>query len=43
MYKDRGDIKPVNTIINDTIASIPNDLAVEVSCIITKVNLSQSK
>ncbi|MFC0562096.1 6-phospho-beta-glucosidase [Halalkalibacter alkalisediminis] len=36
IYTDRGDIQPVNTINNGAIASIPDDSAVEVSCIITK-------
>lgn len=36
MYNDKRDIQPVNTMNNGAIASIPNDSAVEVSCIITK-------
>jgi 6-phospho-beta-glucosidase len=36
IYNDKGDIQPVNTLNNGSIASIPNDSAVEVSCIITK-------
>lgn len=36
IYNDKQDIQPVNTINNGAIASIPNDSAVEVSCIITK-------
>ena len=36
IYNDTGDIQPVNTLNNGSIASIPNDSAVEVSCIITK-------
>ncbi|QGS69513.1 6-phospho-beta-glucosidase [Oceanobacillus sp. 143] len=36
IYNDRGDIQPVNTMNNGAIASIANDSAVEVSCIITK-------
>nr|WP_263327684.1 6-phospho-beta-glucosidase [Neobacillus sp. Marseille-Q6967] len=36
MYNDKCDIQPVNTVNNGAIASIPNDSAVEVSCIITK-------
>lgn len=36
IYNDKRDIQPVNTINNGAIASIPNDSAVEVSCIITK-------
>ncbi|MDH2452279.1 6-phospho-beta-glucosidase [Priestia megaterium] len=36
IYNDKGDIQPVNTINNGAIASIPNDSAVEVSCVITK-------
>lgn len=36
IYNDKGDIQPVNTRNNGAIASIPNDSAVEISCIITK-------
>jgi 6-phospho-beta-glucosidase len=36
IYTDKRDIQPVNTRNNGAIASIPNDSAVEVSCIITK-------
>lgn len=36
IYNDKKDIQPVNTRNNGAIASIPNDSAVEVSCIITK-------
>ncbi|MGG3640043.1 6-phospho-beta-glucosidase [Bacillus gobiensis] len=36
IYTDKRDIQPVNTMNNGAIASIPNDSAVEVSCIITK-------
>ncbi|QJX80661.1 6-phospho-beta-glucosidase [Priestia megaterium] len=36
IYTDKRDIQPVNTINNGTIAGIPNDSAVEVSCMITK-------
>jgi len=36
IYNDKGDIQPVNTINNGSIASIPNDSAIEVSCVITK-------
>ncbi len=36
IYNDKCDIQPVNTMNNGAIASIPNDSAVEVSCIITK-------
>jgi 6-phospho-beta-glucosidase len=36
IYNDTRDIQPVNTMNNGAIASIPNDSAVEVSCIITK-------
>lgn len=36
IYNDKGDIQPVNTMNRGAIASIPNDSAVEVSCIITK-------
>jgi len=36
IYNDKRDIQPVNTINNGAIASIPDDSAVEVSCIITK-------
>jgi len=36
IYNDKGDIQPVNTKNNGSIASIPNDSAVEVSCVITK-------
>lgn len=36
MYNDKRDIQPVNTLNNGAIASIPDDSAVEVSCIITK-------
>jgi 6-phospho-beta-glucosidase len=36
IYNDKCDIQPVNTMNNGSIASIPDDSAVEVSCIITK-------
>lgn len=36
IYTDKRDIQPVNTRNNGAIASIPNDSAVEVSCVITK-------
>jgi 6-phospho-beta-glucosidase len=36
MFNDKRDIQPVNTLNNGAIASIPDDSAVEVSCIITK-------
>jgi 6-phospho-beta-glucosidase len=36
IYNDKCDIQPVNTINNGSIASIPDECAVEVSCIITK-------
>ncbi|MBB5172314.1 6-phospho-beta-glucosidase [Texcoconibacillus texcoconensis] len=36
LYNDRKDIQPVNTMNNGAIASIPNDSAVEVNCVITK-------
>lgn len=36
MYTDKRDIQAVNTINNGAIASIPNDSAVEISCVITK-------
>ncbi|CDQ37889.1 MULTISPECIES: 6-phospho-beta-glucosidase [Virgibacillus] len=36
IYTDKQDIQPVNTRNNGAIASIPDDSAVEVSCIITK-------
>jgi 6-phospho-beta-glucosidase len=36
IYNDKCDIQPVNTMNNGSIASIPNDSAVEVSCVITK-------
>lgn len=36
IYNDKRDIQPVNTINNGAIASIPNDSAVEISCVITK-------
>ncbi|MDQ0154436.1 6-phospho-beta-glucosidase [Robertmurraya andreesenii] len=36
IYNDKRDIQPVNTRNNGAIASIPNDSAVEISCIITK-------
>jgi 6-phospho-beta-glucosidase len=36
IYNDKRDIQPVNTVNNGAIASIPDDSAVEVSCIITK-------
>lgn len=36
IYNDKGDIQPVNTMNRGAIASIPDDSAVEVSCIITK-------
>lgn len=36
IYTDKRDIQPVNTVNNGAIAGIPDDSAVEVSCIITK-------
>jgi 6-phospho-beta-glucosidase len=36
MFNDKRDIQPVNTVNKGAIASIPDDSAVEVSCIITK-------
>lgn len=36
IYNDRKDIQPVNTKNNGAIASIPNDSAVEINCVITK-------
>jgi 6-phospho-beta-glucosidase len=36
IYNDKGDIQPVNTMNRGSIASIPDDSAVEVSCVITK-------
>jgi 6-phospho-beta-glucosidase len=36
IYTDRGDIQPVNTRNNGAIASIPDDSAIEISCMITK-------
>lgn len=36
IYNDKCDIQPVNTLNIGSIASIPDDSAVEVSCIITK-------
>lgn len=36
IYNDKGDIQPVNTRNNGAIASIDNDSAVEISCVITK-------
>ncbi|WGS37963.1 6-phospho-beta-glucosidase LicH [Bacillus velezensis] len=36
IYNDKHDIQPVNTINNGAIASIPNDSAVEVNCVMTK-------
>jgi len=36
IYNDKRDIQPVNTRNNGAIASIPNDSAVEVNCMITK-------
>lgn len=36
IYTDKGDIQPVNTCNNGAIAGIPDDSAVEVSCVITK-------
>ncbi|MED4227695.1 6-phospho-beta-glucosidase [Neobacillus cucumis] len=36
IYNDKRDIQPVNTRNNGAIASIPNDSAVEVNCVITK-------
>ncbi|WP_138418162.1 6-phospho-beta-glucosidase [Aquibacillus sediminis] len=36
IYTDKRDIQPVNTRNNGAIASIPNESAVEVSCVITK-------
>ncbi|MGC4377481.1 6-phospho-beta-glucosidase [Fictibacillus sp. Mic-4] len=36
MYTDKRDIQAVNTMNNGAIASIPNDSAVEISCVITK-------
>jgi 6-phospho-beta-glucosidase len=36
IYNDKRDIQPVNTLNNGAIASIPDDSAVEVNCVITK-------
>jgi len=36
MYNDKRDIQTVNTRNRGAIASLPNDVAVEVSCVITK-------
>lgn len=36
IYNDKRDIQPVNTRNNGAIVSIPNDSAVEISCVITK-------
>ncbi|MBA4493971.1 6-phospho-beta-glucosidase [Paenactinomyces guangxiensis] len=36
IYNDKRDIQTVNTVNNGAIASIPNDSAVEINCIITK-------
>ncbi|WP_416151601.1 6-phospho-beta-glucosidase [Salipaludibacillus sp. HK11] len=36
IHNDRGDVQPVNTLNKGAIASIADDSAVEVSCIITK-------
>jgi len=36
IFNDKGDIQTVNTINNGAIASIPNDSAIEISCVITK-------
>ncbi|PLT28845.1 6-phospho-beta-glucosidase [Peribacillus deserti] len=36
IYNDKRDIQPVNTRNNGAIASLPDDSAVEVSCVITK-------
>lgn len=36
IYNDKGDIQPVNTMNRGAIASIPDDSAVEVSCMITR-------
>ncbi|WP_188456619.1 6-phospho-beta-glucosidase [Virgibacillus oceani] len=36
IYNDKRDIQPVNTRNNGAIASIPNDSAVEINCVITK-------
>jgi 6-phospho-beta-glucosidase len=36
IYNDKRDIQPVNTRNNGAIASIPDDSAVEVNCVITK-------
>lgn len=36
IYNDKRDIQPVNTRNNGAIASIPDESAVEISCVITK-------
>ncbi|MEH6941465.1 6-phospho-beta-glucosidase [Bacillus sp. JJ722] len=36
IYNNKGDIQPVNTRNNGAIASLPNDSAVEINCVITK-------
>ncbi|MFN2744740.1 6-phospho-beta-glucosidase [Bacillus sp. z60-18] len=36
IHNDKHDIQPVNTMNNGAIASIPDDSAVEVNCVITK-------
>ncbi|MDL4841208.1 6-phospho-beta-glucosidase [Aquibacillus rhizosphaerae] len=36
IHTDKRDIQPVNTVNNGAIASIPNESAIEISCVITK-------
>lgn len=36
IYNDKGDIQTVNTLNNGTIASLPAESVIEVSCVITK-------
>jgi len=36
IHNDRKDIQPVNTVNNGAIASIPDDSAIEINCVITK-------
>ncbi|WP_042349933.1 6-phospho-beta-glucosidase [Bacillus massiliigorillae] len=36
IYNNKGDIQPVNTRNNGAIASLPDDSAVEINCVITK-------
>lgn len=36
IYNDKRDIQPVNTRNNGAIASIPDESAIEINCVITK-------